>query len=159
MGRLAVKGTNQRKGPFHVNVPPPEEPLLGTRVFHQVCSMVLTGLLRQVLFIWVKTGLSSGWSLVYWGWAVISFPPNVFLDLPSPMVFLAHPWSLKSYFRQFKLLRYPCFKHMHKFEVNSGLFSFIHIALWGTMGGEMCLSFPGLSFNINAIFLCKSGCC
>jgi len=30
VGRLAVKGTNQRKGPFHVNVPPPEEPLLGT---------------------------------------------------------------------------------------------------------------------------------
>ena len=74
------------------------------------------------------------------------------------MVFLEHPWSLKSYFRQFKFLRYPCLKHMCKFEVNSGLFSFIHIALWGAMRGEMCLSFPGLSFNINAIFLCKFGC-
>lgn len=137
VGRLAVKGTNQRERPFNVNIPPPEEPLLGTLVFHQVRSMVLTGLLRQVLFIWVRVGLSSGWSLVYWGWAVIFFPLNVFLDLPSPMVFLEHPWSLKSYFRQFKFLRYPCFKHMCKFEVNSGLFSFIHIALWGAMRGEM----------------------
>ena len=48
---------------------------------------------------------------------------------------------------------------MHKFEVSSGLFSFICIALWGAMGEEMCLSFPGLSFNIDAIFQCKSGCC
>ena len=60
MGRLAVKGTNQKKGPFNVNVPPPEEPLLGILVFHQVSHTVLTGLLRQVLFLWIKPGLSCG---------------------------------------------------------------------------------------------------
>lgn len=138
---------------------PPQRNLWGTLVFHEVRSMVLTGLLRQVHLSWVR-----GWFVIWLisrilGMGCHLFSTQCVLRPSLPYGFLEHPWSLKSYFRQFKFLRYPCFKHMCKFEVNSGFIylfyshSFVRV-LWGEMS-----FFSGLCFNINAIFLCKFGCC
>ena len=46
---------------------------------------------------------------------------------------------------------------MHKFEINSGLFPFIYIAVCGGVG-DTYTPFPGLSFNIGAVIRRKFGC-